>query len=108
MCQDWRGARDSIQHNKISNSELAHVEQGTNRLLKYGGPEATRRDGANRLHSVAVVLALSAFRASLLGAASGSSRSAMGAVAVGGGMLTDEQGIVFLNHPAQQLEEHDE
>lgn len=104
----FEGSRDSVQHNKVSNSELAHVEQGTNCLLKHSGSEATRRDGADRLHSEAVVLALSTIRASLLGAASSSSRSVMGAVVVVGGMLTDKQGIVLLNHPAQQLEEHDE
>lgn len=110
----WSGERvqDGVQHNEVGHSKLAHVQQGTHSLLEHGRPEATRRDGADWLHIHAVVLALPALRSRLLlGWAGGSTEISAAAAAAAvdvGGMLTDEQGVVLLDHPAQQLEEHDE
>lgn len=102
--------QDGVQHNKVGDSKLAHVQQGTHSLLKHRRPEATRRDGLHRLHIHAVVLALTTLRGRLLllgTAGGGTNVCAVAAVAVDR-MLTDEQGVVLLDHPAQQLEEHDE
>lgn len=105
--QEGRGSEYSVQHNKVGHSKLAHMQQSTHSLLKHGRPEATRRGGTNGLHFHAVALGLSVLRGLLLGTAGITSSRDIGAAVVDG-MLTDEQGVVLLDHPAQKLEEHDE
>ena len=83
------------------------MQQCTHSLLKHSRPEATRRCSTNGMHVHAVTLALSALRGCLLGSTGITSSRDIGAVVVGG-MLTDEEGVVLLDHPAQKLKDHDE